>query len=445
MDFAVVGAGFAGLTAARKLEAAGATVVVLEARDRVGGRVESTQITDGVWVDLGGQWIGPTQNRMYSLAQEFGVETFPTYDQGKDVALDGSKRYVYGGDLPLLDPASLADVVQGFLRFERLARKIDIDSPWTTDRAHGLDSQTVESWLRRTMLTGRGRRLFRVFVSAIFATEPANLSLLHALFYTKSGTNFDTLSRTSGGAQQDRFVEGSQGLAKRMAASIKGEISFDSPVLAITSNDEAVSLSGDWGSVSAKRTAVTIPPALACRITYEPQLPGIRDQLMQRVPQGSVIKAMAIYDEPFWRNDEMSGQAGSTHLGVSFTFDNSPPSGSPGILVGFSEGAKASQLGSLPPEERKRRFIGDLVAYFGPKASDPIDYIEKDWSEERWTRGCYGAHFPPGVWTQFGPALREPVRRIHWAGTETAVRWNGYMDGAVESGERVAAELLATS
>jgi monoamine oxidase len=187
---------------------------------------------------------------------------------------------------------------------------------------------------------------------------------------------------------------------------------------------------------------VAIPPALAGRITYDPILPGARDQLTQRLPQGSVIKAQAIYDEPFWRGEGLSGIAADSNSPVSFTVDNSPVDGSPGVLVGFIEGDHARQLGRLEPDDRRRIVLESLGRSFGPRAASPGVYVELDWSEEEWTRGCYGAHFPPGVWTRYGSALRQPVDLIHWAGTETAPVWNGYMDGAVRSGERAAAEVL---
>lgn len=444
-DFVVVGAGFAGLSAALALEAAGARVIVLEARDRVGGRVESREITDGFWVDLGGQWIGPTQDRMYELVERFGIETFATYDEGDAIAIDGTKRYVYSGELPRLNPIVMADLAQAFLRFERMAKKVDLETPWTTPKANRYDGMTAESWFRSSLRTKQGRRLFRVFFEALFATEPSNISFLHALFYAKSGTDFDTLIRTTGGAQEIRFTEGSQGLANKMAQSLEGEIRFESPVRRIRQSSEGVVVGGDRGAVDARRVVVAIPPTLAGRIVYDPPLGGFRDQLMQRLPQGTVIKAMALYPEPFWRRSGLSGQAGGTAMAVGFTFDNSPPSGDPGVLVGFLEGHEAAKAGQMPPDARRKLVIDNFVAYFGAEAADPYDYVDRDWAAEEWTRGCYGAHFSPGVWRQFGPVLREPSGRIHWAGTETATKWNGYMDGAVSSGERAAAELLALS
>jgi len=193
--------------------------------------------------------------------------------------------------------------------------------------------------------------------------------------------------------------------------------------------------------ITAKRVIVAVPPMMAGRIGYDPPLPGLRDQLTQKAPMGSVIKCLAVYDRPFWRDDGLSGQAAGDCGAVRATFDNCPPDGSPGVLLGFVEGANARRLARLEPAERRREVFECFERYFGPKAAHPVDYIEHDWTGEQWTRGCYGAHFAPGTWTQFGPALRPPVGRIHWAGTETSTEWCGYMDGAVRSGERAAAEV----
>lgn len=443
-DVAIVGAGFAGLTAAREIIAAGKSAVVLEARDRVGGRVLNLGIGDGKVVEIGGQWIGPGQERMYRLAKDLGVETFPTYDSGNAVASIGGKTYRFKGDLPRLNPLVTADFARGFYGLERMARKIPLSSPWEAPRADDLDAVTLESWMRKKMRTKTARSLLSLFIKAVFATEPATLSLLHTLFYIRSGRSLDTLIRTGGGAQQDRLVGGSQILAVRMAEDLGDSIVLEAPVRRITHDTSRVRAVADGIEVEAKKVIVAIPPALAARISYDPPLPGFRDQLTQRMPQGSVVKVHAFYDEPFWRAEGLKGQAGDPERPVGFTFDNSPPDGSPGILVGFLEGEEARRFGRIPKEERRKMVIDCFAAYFGPQAAVTRAYHEMDWSEEEWTRGCYGAHFPPGVLTQYGEALREPIGSIHFAGTETAVEWAGYMDGAVESGERAAAEVLET-
>ncbi len=188
---------------------------------------------------------------------------------------------------------------------------------------------------------------------------------------------------------------------------------------------------------------VAIPPALCGRIAYDPPLPGLRDQLTQRMPQGTVIKCMAVYDEPFWRTVGLSGQAASTSGPVKVVFDNSPPDGRPGVLLGFLEAREARRLGSRPAEERRRAVLDGFARFFGQRAAEPERYIERSWAEEEWSRGCYGGYFPTGGWTDYGPALRRPVGRVHWAGAETATAWMGYMDGAVRSGEEAAREVLA--
>jgi monoamine oxidase len=186
---------------------------------------------------------------------------------------------------------------------------------------------------------------------------------------------------------------------------------------------------------------VAIAPTLAGRIDYAPALPALRDQLTQRVPQGSVIKVEAVYPEPFWRAQGLSGSSYSDGSPIQFTYDNSPPGGRPGVLLGFVAGSEARRLGTLSPAARRRAVLTSFVGLFGPAATHPRSLIEHDWSAEEYTRGCYAGFLPPGVWSDYGSALRAPVGHIHWAGTETAEVFTGYMDGAVRSGERAAVEV----
>jgi monoamine oxidase len=438
-----VGAGLAGLVAARRLTAAGATVVVLEARDRVGGRTLNEPLGDGQVVEVGGQWIGPTQDRLAALAREVGVETFPTHVTGERLIEYGGEVRRYVGSVPKLGAGVLADIQQAQIKLDRLARKVPLEAPWEAPNAARLDSQTFWSWMRRNVYTRGGRSLIEIATEAVWAAEPAELSLLHVLFYIHSAGRFELLLETDGGAQQDRFVGGSQLVSIKAAEELGDALELSAPVRAIAHSPDGVVVTADELEVHARRAIVAIPPVLCGRIAYDPPLPGYRDQLTQRMPQGSVIKCLAVYERPFWRDQGLSGEATSEVGPAKLVFDNTPPSGSPGILVAFLEGARAREYGRLRAPERREAIVRGLARLFGQDAASPDRFIERSWADEEWTRGCYGCHMPPGGWTQFGPALRAPIGPIHWAGAETATVWNGYMDGAVQSGERAADDVLS--
>lgn len=444
MTVLVVGAGLSGLAAARSLAAHGTDVVVLEARDRVGGRTEGHVLDDGTPIELGGQWVGPTQNRMYELIGELGLATFRTHNDEGDLLLDlggrQSRLASHRGATPRLGPFALADLAQGLARFTRLANRVSLTSPWESPGAVVQDGQTFDTWIRRTLRTPTGRAYFRVACEAVFAAESTDLSLLHALFYAHSGTDLETLLSVDRGAQQDRVVDGSIRVSQEMAAGLGDRVHLGDPVRTVARRDSGVRVTTRSGAVhEGTHVIVTLPPTLAGRLEYDPPLPSWRDQLTQRLPAGSVIKTYAVYDEPFWRDAGLNGQAASDTGPVKVTFDNSPPSGTPGVLMGFMEAGDGRRLARRTPAERREAVLGCFARYFGPRARHPREYVERDWMAEEFSRGCYGAHFTPGVWTHHGPALREPVGRIHWAGAECSPVWNGYMEGAVRSGEDAAA------
>ena len=441
-DVVVVGAGLAGLAAARDLEARGVSTVVLEARDRVGGRTLNEPIGDGKVVEVGGQWIGPTQDRLAALAREVGVDTFPTYSNGENlIEYRGSLRR-YRGTIPNINPVVLVDVERAQRKLNRMARAVPLEAPWDAPRAGRLDGQTAASWMRRNVLTRGGRELLQLGIEAVWAAQPEDVSLLHLLFYVHSAGSLERLFDTEDGAQQDRFVGGSQLVSLKVAEQLRGEVVRSAPVRRIASSNGGVEVSADDHIVSARRAIVAIAPTLAGRISYDPPVSGYRDQLTQRMPLGTVAKCMAVYDEPFWRADGLSGQATSDLGPIKLTFDNSPPDGSPGVLLGFLEGRQAREMGRLPADQRRVAVVDCFRRFFGERAGRPERYIERLWAEEEWTRGCYGCHMPPGAWTAYGAALREPAGRVHWASAETATVWNGYMDGAVQSGERAAQEAV---
>ena len=448
-EFAVIGAGLAGLAAARKLAAAGRKVLVVEARDRVGGRTLNHAVTapgakPGTIVEVGGQWVGPTQDRVLAMIRELGLSTFKTYTTGKLVDIRDGERNEYEGRIP---PGTLLGSVEAqvaITRLNRMAKEVPLDKPWTAPKAVEWDSQTFQSWIDRNLFSDSSKALMQLAVESVFSAQPRDPSLLGVLFYIHSGGNMELLLNTEGGAQEARIVGGSQRIALEMARQLGDRVLLNSPVLRIDHNDQGVTLHGDGFELQAQRAIVAIPPTLAGRIRYAPALDGLRDQLTQRLPMGTVIKVQCVYPTPFWRKTGLNGSATSDVGPVKLSFDNSPPDGHIGVLMGFIEGSDGRHVLRQTREQRMRGTIDSFVRYFGEQARKPLEYIEQNWSSEEWTRGCYAGIFPPGVWLDYGEALRAPIGRLHWAGTETAEVWNGYFDGAIRSGERAAAEVVAT-
>jgi len=446
VDVLVVGAGMAGLVAARRLSAAGHLVGVLEARDRVGGRVLNWTVPDsgGEVVEAGGQWVGPGQERIHALLDELGLTTFPTYDQGRHTAeFDGRLRH-YRGRVPWLGARATAEIALTWLRLDRAARRIDPAAPWLARHASALDGQTFADWLAERLSGRTASNFYQVVTEAVFAAGPGELSALWALHYIAAAGGLDRLVNTSGGAQQDRVTGGSQRICLELAAGLGGAVSLNAVVTRVEWSADRVEVStADGRQYRARRLVLAVPPALANEIEFVPPLPSTRSALWSGLPMGSVIKMNFVYDRPFWRDAGLSGQAAGDSRTLNTVFDNSPPSGSPGVLVGFVEGRHAQRAARLSTAERRIVVLADLASYFGPAAAKPVAVHELDWCAQRFSGGCYGAFAVPGVLSRHGAQLRDPVGPIHVAGTETARRWTGYLDGAVESGEHAAQQISA--
>jgi len=447
VDVVVVGAGVAGLVAATELRNSGYHVAVLEARDRVGGRTLNREIPNsgGQVIEMGGQWIGPTQHRALKLVEELGLRLYPTYDDGKHTVDFRGRLRRYTGRIPWLGGRTLIDIGLAQLKLDSVARKVVTAAPWDTRNAAAFDGQTFADWIVRHVKTDGGEKFFRIVTEAVFSAEPEDMSALWAMFYLGSAGGLDPLINTRNGAQQDRVVGGTQLISIRLADRLGDSVELNAPVAAIDwSGDRVVVTTRYRRTVTARRVILAVPPPLAAKIAMTPELPAARRALVDGMPMGSVIKINVVYDSPFWRESGLSGQANSDVRALNTVYDNTPHSGSPAVLLGFLEGRHAKATAHLDPGERRKLVLDDLAAYFGPRAYDAVDYLEQDWCAEEFSGGCYGAFAQPGTLTRFGPALREPIGPIHFAGTETATRWAGYIDGAAESGERAAAEVRAS-
>ncbi|WP_377325605.1 flavin monoamine oxidase family protein [Pimelobacter simplex] len=449
VDVVVVGAGIAGLVAARQVARSGKSVLVVEARKRVGGRVLNHELRTGGTIEAGGAFVGPTQDHIRRLARQLGVATFDEYVTGKNVYISSLLgRQEFTGTVPP-DPTILLDAALALKRLNAFAAQVPVDAPWAHPRAAEWDRTTLGDWLRRNTLNSRGvEHLIRAWTQPGFGSDPDELSLLFVLHYIACSGNeatigtFERNSDTVDGAQESRFVGGSQRVPLLLAKKLGKRVALGAAVTRIEHVGHGVRVHTRRGRVQARRVIVAAPPKQVLGIDFAPGLPAGRRALLQHLQMGKLMKCDAVYDKPFWRDAGLTGFGIADSGAVRAAFDNGVKDTGHGILLAFVGGSTWRQYGTRSLAERRTAVLEGFARMFGDQALHPLEYTEHDWTKERWTGGGPTAIYAPGVMTAHGRHIRTPFRRIHWAGTETSTYWNGYMDGAVRSGERAAIEVL---
>ena len=439
-DAIVVGAGLSGLKAASDLVARGKSVVVVEARDRVGGRTMGGELC-GRAIDHGAQWVGPRHTRLLAEAKSFGLQTYPQYAQGKTIlSLEGT-RSEFAGAVPKMPVLALIELLLLQRRWNRDMKTLPYGAPWEAAKAKEWDSQTLESWIVKNLRTKSARAFARLVPKGSYAASATEVSYLWMMEMLRTNEGLEQLMNVEGGITDAKFKGGAHQIAQRMAGALGESVVLSVPVRTIAQDERSVTVTTDKGVFEAGYAIVAVPPGICSRIDFGDALSPQRQALSQRLPQTGIIKIHIAYEEPFWRGKGYTGQIVSSELPLGIVMEDVQEVGPP-MLIGFAEGAQAQKLSAMGGNERRAKVMDCLVGLFGREANDAIGYAEKDWLADEWARGYVGS-MGPGVLTQYGEALRAPCGRVHWASTETALLWCGSMEGALESGERAASEVIA--
>ncbi|MET2010461.1 NAD(P)/FAD-dependent oxidoreductase [Microbacterium chocolatum] len=442
-DVVIVGAGAAGLTAAHELRKAGLSVAVLEARERVGGRLW-TDVIEGAMLEIGGQWVSPDQEALKETIAELGLETYSRYREGESVYINSAgERTLFTGEIFPVKPETEKELVRLIDKLDAMVAETDPDRPWDRPDAEELDRISFEAWLEQETDDQEARDNIALFIAGAMLTKPAYaFSALQALLMAASAGSFSHLVDADY-ILDERVVGGLQQVPLLLAERLGDDVFLEQPVTEVKTSGDGVTIVTDNGMVVRARYVILAhAPILYPWIEFDPPLPRLKQQLHQHISMGFVIKVHAVYDRPFWRDKGLSGTAFSPYELSHEAYDNTNHGDERGTLVGFVSDRNADDLFRVSAEERKERILASLANYFGPEAKDPLVYYESDWGAEEWTRGAYAASFDLGGLTRYGADLRTPVGPIHFACSDMAGAGYQHVDGAIRMGRLVAQNIL---
>ncbi|MGK9149102.1 FAD-dependent oxidoreductase [Plantibacter flavus] len=442
-DVVIIGAGASGLTAATKLKAAGLSVAVLEARDRVGGRLWTDDI-DGAMLEIGGQWVSPDQTALIDTLAELGLDTYSRYREGESVYInaDGVRTRFTGDIFPVAEETA-AEMERLIVLLDELVAEVGVEEPWAHARAKEYDQVSWSQWLSEQTDDQEARDNIALFIGAAMLTKPSHsFSLLQALLMAASAGSFTHLVEADF-ILDKRVVGGLQQVPLKLAAALGDDVYLSSPVRRLEWSDAGVSAEADGITVNARYVIVAVPPNLYTRIDFQPPLPRLSHQMHQHMSLGLVIKVHAVYETPFWREDGLSGTSFSPYELVHEAYDNTNHEDPRGTLVGFVSDERADEVFKLTPAERRERILTSLSHYYGEQALSPVVYYESDWGSEEWTRGAYAASFDLGGLSRYGAMQSTPVGPIYWSTSDLAAEGYQHVDGAIRKGAATAAAIIA--
>ncbi|WP_244632842.1 NAD(P)/FAD-dependent oxidoreductase [Aeromicrobium sp. CFBP 8757] len=442
VDVVVIGAGATGLSAAHTLQKAGRSVVVLEARDRVGGRLWTDEV-DGVDLELGGQWVSPDQEELLRTIDELGLETFSRYREGESVyiGITGERRTFEGEQVPV-SPEVEKEMTRLTELLDSLAEQMDPARPWEAPYADELDRQTFAAWLEAGSDEPEARDNIAMFIAQAMLTKPAhNFSALQAVHMAASAGSFTHLV-DSEFILDKRVVGGLQSVPLALAERLGDAVRPGHDVERVRWSDDGVEVVAGDVVVSGRHLVLAVPPTVVSRIRFDPPLPTEQREAHQHQSFGQVIKLHITYPTPFWRDAGLSGTVFSPYELVHEAYDNTNHGDTRGTLVGFVSDERADGVLRLSPEERRGAILASLAAYYGDQALEPSSYFESDWTSEELGQGAYASSFDLGGLTRFGARLREQVGPIQIGSSDVAGLGFQHVDGALRVGAEMAHHII---